>query len=192
MTDRALKSKPEFNIFKRWWFWVALVLIALVTWWLMSPAAENPKVLTTGTGEQLVVSGVNQAIAQSALDGTGEITNFDCLALSKIAIRNGGDFYSNTECEPSSMGFVAKSVDTVQSNTITFYPRTGGSIVNCKANIASFTFNTDRTELLSYSFKEGDCFQGSKLPVSKIDVQNTQDLLKYVDTNNYKQVEGSI
>lgn len=189
MSDQQHTSKPKLNVFKKWWFWVPVVVLALLTWWLISPSAGNTKALSVEDGEQLVISGVNLGIAQSAVDGTGEITNFDCLTLSKIASRNGGDFFSDSACAPDSIGFIAKKEDTAQSTIVTLYPRTGDSIINCTANVATFTFNKEHTELVSYSFQEKDCFQGSKLPISEVDVKNVQELTEYSDKYQYKQAE---
>jgi len=182
-------SDSKANVFKKWWFWIPVVLVFLFTIWLLSPNAENTKLLNVANGEQLVVSGVNLGIAQSAVDSTGEITNYDCLTLSAIATRNGGNFYSDSACEPGSIGFVAKKQDTAQSRIITLYPRTGNSILNCKSSIATFTFNKEQTELVSYTFEEGDCFQGSKLPISVVDVKTVEELTSYSEEYKYKQAE---
>jgi hypothetical protein len=187
------QKTKQFNVFKKWWFWVSIgaigfiFIMVLFVSWLFSSVADNPKLLVVKAGEQVVVSGVNLGISNSALDGSGEITNFDCLTLSKIATRNGGDFFSDSACEPGSIGFVAKSEDTAQVSIVTLYPRTGGSILNCTANIATFTFDKAQTELLAYSFKEDDCFQGAKLPISEVDVKTVSELSKYAAENQYKR-----
>ena len=189
MSEQKILLKPKLNLFKKWWFWTPVVLLVLLTWWLVSPSAETPKTLSVEAGERLVVSGLNLGIAQSAVDGRGEITNFECLTLSKIAMRNGGNFFSDSSCERGSVGFIAKKTDTAQSNGVALYERTGGSIANCTTNIATFTFNKEGTELVSYSFHEGNCFQGSKLPISEVNVTTTQELTVYSDKYQHKQAE---
>ena len=180
-------KKHDKKIYKRWWFWVAIGLLLVIVW-ALSPPSTDPKLLNVAEGEQLSVSGVISGIAQSAVDGTGEITNFDCRLLSDIAIRNGGDFYSDDVCEPGTSGFIARKTDSAQSTTIVMYSdaATGNSILNCKTPTATFTLDKEGTEIISYTFEEKECFQGAKLPISNVDVKTVDELSKYADEHQYK------
>lgn len=183
--DNLLNKK----FFKKSWFWiiVAIILLFLLIAFIGSnsstdnnndnSSAIDPKQLDIVTGEQLVVAGVNAGIAGAALDGSGEIINFECLALSKIATRNGGDFFDKEVCKPGSSGFLAKSDKTSQTNVITLYQDSAysGSVRYC----AKFTFNKDKTELISYSFSDEVC-KGFRLPVSETDVKDLDSLQQYI------------
>jgi hypothetical protein len=188
MEDSA-QTKPQKKLYKRWWFWVVIGIILLIAIMVLgSSGSSSPKELRVIEGERVSISGISLGIGNSSIDGSGEITNFDCLVLSKIALRNGGDFYDDNSCRADGPGFIAKSSDSAQSKVITIYPASGtGSIVNCKAPTATFTFNKDMTELASYSFEEKECFQGAKLPISSVDVRTVQELSKYGDEHQYKR-----
>ncbi|MFZ1250088.1 MAG: hypothetical protein WAR37_01405 [Candidatus Microsaccharimonas sp.] len=185
ITD-SMKSKKK--IYKRWWFWTAIGFVLLFVIWLLSPNAVNPKLLNVDAGEQLSIAGVISGISRSAADGSGEITNFDCKLLSDLATRNEGNFYGNDVCEPGTAGFIAKSDDTAQSTIVSLYPSSvSSSLINCDTPIATYTFNLERTELLSYSFDEKDCFQGAELPISSVNVTSVQELSSYADKYEYKR-----
>lgn len=182
------KQSSKKKIYKKRWFWVSIAVLLLI-FLVGGTSSTNPSKLSVSEGKQLVISGINSGIASSAYDGSGEITNFDCLTLSKIATKNGGDFYSDDVCQPDSTGFIAEKNDTAEFNKIMLYlseDSNNGTILNCNAPTATFVFDKDDTELKSYSFEDKPCFQGSKLPISNVDIQTVDELITYSE-NQIKQ-----
>lgn len=180
-------SKSKKKLYKKWWFWVAIAVALIIAVLALGSGNTNPKQLNMAEGEQVSVFGTILAIAQSETDGKGEITNYDCLALSKIALRNEGNFFSDDACAPGATGFIAKSTESAQSVVITIYANdSSGTIINCKAPTATFTFNAERTELVSYEYGEKECFQGVALPISDVDVKTLDEQTKYGEEHKYK------
>lgn len=185
MSEKQSTNKSK--LYKKRWFWVAIPVLFIIAVLALGLGGNDPNRLNIAEGEKVSVVGTILAIAQSESNGKGEIPNYDCLALSNIALRNEGDFFNADDCAPGSAGFIAKSTESAQSTVITMYSNDGsGTIINCKAPTATFTFNADKTELVSYEFGEKECFQGVALPISDVDVKTLEEQTKYGEEQNYK------
>jgi hypothetical protein len=106
---------------------------------------QEDKTLNIADGTNVAILTVRQAIAQSELDGTGEITSMECDTLSRAA-RN---FDSNSRWFASCDYSLYGSMPDTDSESIV--KLSDGDYC------ATFVTDTDVKVLTDYTFTEGEC-----------------------------------
>jgi len=132
----------------------AIVILALVAYGVLSkkPSSDTSYVkvsknytLTVAGGEQLAVARTQQAIAQSAVDSTGELSVGDCSLVGDVAKNSNRQAKWFADCSYVNYGS-SMSNDTEETMKLS-----DGNYC------ATFTFVKGGKELVDYKFTEGSC-----------------------------------
>jgi hypothetical protein len=125
---------------------LALVAVfGLVLYFNSKPTEQENYTLGTAGLEALAVSNFRVAIAQSAVDGNGNIGSDSCYMLENIAKNADPDARWFSNCEYVNSG---SSPDTASDKVLK---------ISDGDYCATYTFDDAIEELKNYSFEEGEC-----------------------------------
>ena len=148
------RNDGELSTYKRAGIVAGVILVLLGIVWLYSSftgrnesslASQTSYALDVPSGEQLVLAQVRQAIAQSALDGTGKLQESQCEKLGSIAKKLNPDALWFSSCSFTLYG----STPDTDSTDVT--KLSDGNYC------ATFTTTGNLSLLTKYEFTEGTC-----------------------------------